>query len=226
MSATKQKTNIKKKRSLTKNEPAERRGVLGPAIEAAFRSLDYPYEQFSQKPNPFVDELRRNAFQKLITIISQYGDECADYYFWNFKEKPLIREKVESLNLERRKVNDILAFLIPKKSLSIRKSAALRLLEFVPEFLVEWVERYRYKMKIYDQTSKNKIKGRVRKDKEEAIKEFWKQTFINNKYPRKRFLDSRSERNIALSFVAYFSGCSYDALEHIYKEVPPEKKKK
>ena len=126
--------------------------------------------------------------------------------------------------MKRKEIYNILGLLIPKEYRRIRKGATLRLLEFVPEVLVEWVEVYKHGMKLYDQTSKNKIKGQIAQFKEKAIKEFWKLKFINNPYPSKWYLDDSSDTAIALSFVAYFSRSRYASLKKIYYDVLEERR--
>ena len=89
---------------LVENQPVERRGILGAVLdeiaayeEAAFRKLNYPFEEFAQKPNPFRDDAfieksKRAAFQKIITLIAEYADICTDYSLWHLKEKPFMKE--------------------------------------------------------------------------------------------------------------------------------------
>jgi len=179
--------------------------------------ISYPFKRLAGSPNPFPSSstfnmVRQALFWDIIHRVYQCSLACVVDPYLRFGTKEEIKESIRSLKSEIEKIKTLLTGLVSIGATKKHEAQFLRICRADPLILIKIIDEFfRPKIRKYLLPP---YKGRPWKKKED-IKRCW-ETEYKTPFPKKIYIDDRSETTIALSFLAYKSFCSYTKLKSIY----------
>lgn len=178
--------------------------------------LSNPFGILADTPNPFLcfkpyDWERGIIFTEIIRRVFSYAVHCVNPDAW-FGTREQVKENLKALKSEIKDIETLLTELIPRDATKKKEAQFLRICRALPKLLV----------KIIDEILRPKIRKYLsppyrgkRGEKMEDIKRFW-ETEYKTPFPKRIFIDDRTETNIVLSILAYQAFCNYTKLTDIY----------
>lgn len=177
------------------------------AVEAL---IDEKVQELPPHLLAYFDPLRPIVFSRLVDKVYEFALLCVDPEIWKIGTKEEIKEGLKTIKSKIEEINTLLRHLVAKDATK-KKVGSLRVFELFPSYLVAVVDKsYRPILRPYLAPS---YKGK--RNKMEDIIEFW-EAEIQKPFPKRIYIDDRTETTIVLSILAHQSFCPYSQLSGLY----------
>ncbi|HEX3035418.1 MAG TPA: hypothetical protein VHT73_09835 [Thermodesulfobacteriota bacterium] len=186
-----------------------------------------PIKQLAGPFNPFLDEAKAEIFKEALSLFYRFAIACNNPLTVKVGSKEQIEKYIRSREEQIEEIKSLCVKLMPERPKGRMKPQEIREFRANPESLVLFVEALKLQLGNYRTKHKKpqSYKGSKIPKEEDLVRGFWEETF-KTPYPKKIYVDDRTDTTIALSIVAYKDGYRYKDVYDIYHNVSDARRQK